>query len=290
VILQIGELMLQSGKPLLRMWRTDVAVGTRPYTKHAHTRFEITVVDRGRGEYSTEKAVYPMEAGDVFVFSANEIHCITACSEEMLLTNLHFEPRYLTGEQDNWAEENLMNLCFSHAPDFENRIPAERAQVIRGNQERIKEEFEKGQAMHPIAVKAHLNLMLVDLFRNQGYCANNPGSVRPCSFDMVAVCDYISQHLCERITLDALAQIVHLSPNYFSHLFKALNGISLWDYITARRVERAVGLICGGKGITMLQIALECGFNSTVHFNKAFKKHTGLTPGQLRRNPELLSH
>ena len=104
------------------------------------------------------------------------------------------------------------------------------------------------------------------------------------------VYDYVNQHLCERITLQAVAELVHLSPNYFSHLFKASSGISLWDYITARRVERAVGLICSNSTLTVLQIALDCGFNSTVHFNKAFKKHTGLTPNQLRKNPDLLSH
>lgn len=291
MIQEIGQLMLQSGKPLLRMWSTDVAVGERPYTKHAHTRFEITVVNSGQGRYTTERAVYPMEPGDVFVFAANEIHCITACTQAgMRITNLHFEPRYLAGQQEGFAEEKLMDLCFSHAPDFQNRIPAERAQVIRQNHLLIKQELEAGQALCSVAVKTYLNLLLLDLFRNQGYCADPGKSPRACPFDMVAVYDYVNQNLCEKITLQDLAELVHLSPNYFCHLFKAYNGISLWDYITARRVERAVGLLCGNSGLTILSIALQCGFNNTVHFNKAFKKHTGLTPGQLRKNPELLAH
>jgi len=38
----------------------------------------------------------------------------------------------------------------------------------------------------------------------------------------------------------------------------------------------------------MLDIALRCGFNNTVNFNKAFKKHKGITPSQLRKDPKLL--
>ena len=272
-------------KNILRMWSTDVPVGTRPFLPHAHARFEIALVDSGQGEYTTERAVYSMEPGDVFVFCANEIHCITASGEEPLrITNLQFEPNCFAGEPD---AEHFIRLCFSHGQDFENRIPAERALHLREKFLQMKAELEGEPTLYTNAVKAYLHLMLVELFRNHAYC---PPAPNPCPFDMLAVHDYVSRHLCEKITLQQLADLVHLSPNYFSYLFKTVNGISLWDYITAQRVERAVGLICGNSTLTMLEIALDCGFNSTVHFHKAFKKHTGLTPGQLRKNPELLAH
>lgn len=285
MIQEIGILTGHGAKNILRMWSTDVPIGTRPFLPHAHARFEIALVDSGRGEYTTEKAVYPMEPGDVFVFCANEIHCITAAKEEPLhITNLQFEPSCFAGEPD---AEHFVNLCFSHGPDFENRILAERAQVLRKKLLQMKEELEAEPSLYAGAVKAYLHLILVELFRNHGYCPPTP---RPCPFDMLTVHNYVNQHLCDKITLQEVAALVHLSPNYFSHLFKAINGLSLWDYITARRVERAVGLIYSNSALTILEIALDCGFNSTVHFHKAFKKHTGLTPGQLRKNPELLSH
>lgn len=285
MIQEIGILTGHGAKELLRMWRTDVPVGTRPFRRHAHTRFEIALVISGRGEYTTEQAVYPMEPGDIFVFCANEVHCITACKDAPLhITNLQFEPDCFAGAPDT---EPFVRLCFSHGSDFKNRIPAERAQTLQETFRQIQTELENNRLLHAAAVKAYLHLMLVELFRNHHYCPHTPKS---CPFDMLVVYDYVNQHLCERITLQAVAELVHLSPNYFSHLFKASSGISLWDYITARRVERAVGLICGNSTLTVLQIALDCGFNSTVHFNKAFKKHTGLTPNQLRKNPDLLSH
>ena len=40
----------------------------------------------------------------------------------------------------------------------------------------------------------------------------------------------------------------------------------------------------------MAEIATRCGFNNTVNFNKAFRKHKGITPSALRQNPKLLAH
>lgn len=281
----IGELLLGNGTPLLKMWTIDVDARERPFVKHSHTRFEITVVNRGRGEYTTENAVYPMSEGDVFVFSSNEIHCITATDGDLSITNLHFEPRYLSDDFSN----GYINFCFYHSPEFSNRIPSSDAEDIRRHHDMIREELTRADTDYPVAVKAHLDLMLIELLRNHRYLsvAENKNTSR----HILAVCDYVDAHLDSDITLRELADTAGLSPNYLSHIFKEFNGVSLWDYVTAKRIERAVHLIrTSDKGTTMLDIALQCGFNNTVNFNKAFKKQKGITPGELRKDPNLLSH
>lgn len=281
----IGELLLENGAPLLKMWTIDVDLKQRPYVKHSHTRFEITVVNGGRGVYTTENAVYPMEEGDVFVFSSNEIHCITETDGELSITNLHFEPRYLSDDFSN----GYMNFCFYHSMDFSNRIPSEKAEKLRFHHDMIREELSGGETGCQVAVKAHLDLMLIDLLRNHNYLS--VADKKNTSYDILNVCNFIDKHLDEELTLKELSDIAGLTPNYFSHIFKEMNGISLWDYITVKRIERAVHLIrTAGRGTTMLDIALFCGFNNTVNFNKAFKKYKGITPGELRRCPDILSH
>ncbi|MBE6650262.1 MAG: helix-turn-helix domain-containing protein [Ruminococcaceae bacterium] len=281
----IGELLLENGVPLLKMWTIDVDLKQRPYVKHSHTRFEITVVNGGSGVYTTESAVYPMEEGDVFVFSSNEIHCITETDGELSITNLHFEPRYLSDDFSN----SYVNFCFYHSPEFSNRILSDRAETLRFHHNTIKEELLGGESNYSVAVKAHLDLMLIDLLRNHSYLS--VADKKNSSQDILNVCNFIDKHLDEELTLKGLSDIAGLSPNYFSHIFKEMNGISLWDYITVKRVEKAVHLIrTSGRGTTMLDIALLCGFNNTVNFNKAFKKYKGITPGELKRCPDILSH
>jgi len=227
----------------------------------------------------------------VFVFSSNEAHCITSCGKEGLrITNLHFEPRYLNHKQAFSSEDSFMDFCFSHSPEFENRIPAAKAESIRFNHNMIKEEFLRGDDLHPTAIKSYLYLILIDLLRNHHYRTQSKSENHNCTFSMLSVYDYIEQHLSEDITLQKLADLVHLSPNYFSHLFKQLNGISLWEYITAKRIEKSVRLILSRESLSITEIATKCGFNNTVNFNKAFKKQKGMTPSELRKNPGLHFH
>lgn len=290
MIHEIGEMFLQSGQPLLKMWSIDVDSQSRPYVKHSHTRFEITVVNHGSGKYTTERNVYPMEPGDVFIFSSNEFHCITQTGPKGLsITNLHFEPRYLSHEFAESYGDSYLNFCFYHSEEFENRIPADKAEILRHHHTMIKKEFLSQNEQYPLAIQSHMHLMLIDLLRNHQY--RNVDEHKNTVLDILSVYDYIDQHLCENLTLAKLANIAGVSPNYFSHIFKQLNGITLWEYITAKRIEKASRLLrLKDCTLTMLDIALDCGFNNTVNFNKAFKKQKGITPSELRKNPKLFSH
>ncbi len=82
---------------------------------------------------------------------------------------------------------------------------------------------------------------------------------------------YIDRHLSENIRLADLAAIAHVSPAYFSTLFKRLNGLSPIEYIVHKRIQLAVEEICTTtKSLT--EIAMDCGFNNSTNFYKAFRK------------------
>lgn len=286
----IGEILFDNNMPLIKMWNVSVSPGQRPYWKHSHTRFEITVVASGGGEYTVENQVYPMREGDVFVFSSNEEHCITKVSQEGLtITNLHFEPRYLE-KSASIGEDSFIELCFSHSDKFKNRIPSSEAEYIRTCHNNIKEEFIKKEKEYSVSIRANLNLLIINLLRHHNYEAHETYDKKSNLKNILSVFDYIDKNFAENLTLNELAEVAGLTPNYLSFLFKKLNGISLWDYITAKRTEKAAALIVSGSAQTFLDIATECGFNNTANFNKAFKKHKGLTPSELKKNPKLLYH
>ncbi|MCD9022574.1 AraC family transcriptional regulator [Cohnella silvisoli] len=94
--------------------------------------------------------------------------------------------------------------------------------------------------------------------------------------------DYMEDHLCERMELDRIAEAAYMSlPNLY-RVFYALTGHPLVEYIRKRRINRAaVGLRHLDSPI--LDIALECGFDSYRTFAAVFKKNTGMTPGMYRK-------
>ena len=88
---------------------------------------------------------------------------------------------------------------------------------------------------------------------------------------------YIHQHLSDSITLKELADVAHLTPTYFSSLFKKFNGVSPWKYITIKRVELAISLL-RTTSLSKLEIAERCGFSSSSNFYTAFAAVTGKNP------------
>ena len=95
---------------------------------------------------------------------------------------------------------------------------------------------------------------------------------------MLEILDYIDTHITSDISLSRLASRTGLTESSFSRRFSRLNGISFKQYVIAKRIARAVMLL-RTTNMKMVNIALECGFNNTASFYKAFKKVTNLNPG-----------
>ncbi|WMT42127.1 AraC family transcriptional regulator [Paenibacillus sp. D2_2] len=92
---------------------------------------------------------------------------------------------------------------------------------------------------------------------------------------------YISDHLYEDITLEQLAGLSFLSPNYLSSMFKKKVGVSISEYIQRERIHEAMKLLT----LTQYPISDICSwlnFHDQSYFIKVFKKFTGMTPRQYR--------
>jgi AraC family transcriptional regulator len=95
--------------------------------------------------------------------------------------------------------------------------------------------------------------------------------------------DYIHEHLSENITLDDLASSVALSRYHFARRFRVSTGTTPHDYVLQQRVARAQTLLTR-TNYPLLDIAVTCGFADQSHFNRVFKKHTGVPPGHYRKH------
>ncbi|MCC4212028.1 helix-turn-helix domain-containing protein [Leeuwenhoekiella parthenopeia] len=89
-------------------------------------------------------------------------------------------------------------------------------------------------------------------------------------------------HTNPRLTLSDLALELNTNRNRISEVINQGFGLNFNEYINARRIETVLDKLKSGEHLekTLLGIALDCGFNSKSTFNRAFKKHTKLTPQQ----------
>jgi AraC-like DNA-binding protein len=125
--------------------------------------------------------------------------------------------------------------------------------------------------------------LLVGLHRAAGRPASTPSLVvAPRHRAAVeAVQRHIHAHLAEELDLATLAALAHISPFHFSRLFRAVTGLPPHRYLRRARLEGAEQLLSDGDA-TITAIANQVGFSSVSHFIVAFRRHTGLAPGQYR--------
>ena len=84
-------------------------------------------------------------------------------------------------------------------------------------------------------------------------------------------------------TVKYFADKVCLSPNYFGDLIKKQTGVSAQEYVQGKIVDLAKSMLLGTEK-TITEISYDLGFQYSQHFNRVFKKNTGLTPSAYRRN------
>lgn len=92
--------------------------------------------------------------------------------------------------------------------------------------------------------------------------------------------DYIKSRLSEDITVGECAAHVHLSSSYFSSLFKKVTGMTVTQYTTAERIQKAKVLLV--EGMPVQDVASAVGYEERRYFSEMFKKITGQTPSEFR--------
>ncbi len=96
---------------------------------------------------------------------------------------------------------------------------------------------------------------------------------------------YIKDNYREKIYLSDLAEQTNLNEQYFCRLFKKAIGHSPMEYINEYRIKQTRRLL-EETNLSVTEICLECGYNNLGNFLREFRKYTGTTPLQYRKNAE----
>jgi AraC family transcriptional regulator len=165
-------------------------------------------------------------------------------------------------------------------PKFHTRDPQLEAIAMM-----LLTELQQDNLGSKLYIDSLTNILAVHLLRQ--YSASRPslssykGGLS--QHQLRQVLDYINDHLDRDIKLTDLAALLDMSQFHFSHQFKQAIGTSPYQYLLQQRVERAKQLLKQTEQ-SIMDIALDCGFNSHSHLSKQFRQLTGVTPKAYRAN------
>lgn len=157
----------------------------------------------------------------------------------------------------------------------------------------IRRVFQRLAALPPIGQAdglqvASLVLQLISLARQMTAAEMRTGDTLTHSHRamLISTEDYIRSHLAEDLTLERLSGRAKFSPSHFHRIFTAYFGKPPHDFILSCRIEAAQAGLRSDR-CSLIELAAACGFSSQSHFSAQFKKATGQTPLQYRK--EMLS-
>ena len=95
--------------------------------------------------------------------------------------------------------------------------------------------------------------------------------------------DFIERNLTDELDIEVIAAKAALSPFYYQRIFGALCGVTVGEYIRARRMTLAAQEL-SRKDMKVIDVAVKYGYDSPDSFTKAFQKFHGITPSQARES------
>jgi AraC family transcriptional regulator len=148
----------------------------------------------------------------------------------------------------------------------------------------VDAELRAGGLGGPLLAESLATILCVHLIRHitgpRQRTASADGVLPGCKLQRVI--EYIMENLDGSPTLERMAAVAHLSPYHFARQFRAATGLAPYQYVIARRVERAQQLLRQEDELVLAEVAFRAGFSDQSHFSSHFKRIVGVTPRQFR--------
>lgn len=249
---------------------------------HYHNFYEVIYVLEGEYSSLLENQTYHLKKGDFLLIDANVMHKYHYIekkhdsSQRIILWITKATLEQLSDHQmDLTACFRSHNYCAYHFPAYyEDMLRSYlmklvMSELIEGQFPGAKEVMDRG---YLTLFFSYLNILCSTgeyLFKEE----------ETISHPLVkTVSSYIDKNIQFPISLDELANEVHMSKYHFLRKFKELTGVTVHSFITNKRLINAVAGLKAGKSIT--QVYQENGFSDYSSFLRNFKKTFGVSPGK----------
>jgi AraC-like DNA-binding protein len=246
---------------------------------HRHEGCELVWVQQGQGRCITHRRTKSFSPGQALLIDATRDHAVQVHGRQFVRSVVQFDPDILSPHLVRydafWRDLQTYSM-------LKAEFCAAAHARVSGWFDALFAALGEAQRGGDAAITAYLQLILVEFDRHRGRCTCG---VQPAGMANPhvpgAVLWYVENHLADAVTLDELARMLAISPRHLERRFKEATGASLKAFWTEKRMEQAaVVLRAGSAGVA--EAARLVGYASPHAFSRAFKRHFGVPPSELR--------
>lgn len=262
---------------------------------HRHIEIQVTLIVKGEGTLIVGNYTQQFNAGDIYIIGANQPHMFKG------------DPAYLEsmkGEKIHaihlFFDQKAMNILFQ-LPEFDLV-----EKFMNGTAGSLQMSADKTEWVHQYIVKIARSNGLEKLLKfafllkyfathDLGWKCLSTGHEKYAYSElegmrMSDVFKYTLENFSEDISLAKIASIANMTTHSFCKYFKKHTRKTYLSFLNEVRINEGCKQILNGKTAPIAMIAYGIGFNSTITFNRVFKKITGLSPSQYISKYKMKGH
>lgn len=249
---------------------------------HIHPEIELVYLEDGSGKRQVGEHISYFSSGELILIGSN-------------LAHNGYADRLFNKEKECVIQmrEKLLDTSFKHIPEMGHihflLMRAKKGISFQGNIKRLVGERMKDMLfMTPFERLIQLLRILDKLAKWEEYELLNietPVIVvnRHDSERLNTIFDYVRQNFQQEIPLADVASHINMTVPAFCRYFKKHTNLTFTQYVNKVRIVHACKLL-NEETMSIAEVSFECGFNNFSHFNRHFKKITGKSPSQYRKD------
>ncbi len=257
---------------------------------HVHCAVEILYIAKGVFRVDVDSERKFAKEGDIVLFASNSVHSVYHTENKpgkyfvlKLTPNILF--RVFKGKEYDdciqpFTKRQKGNRIIFQKHEISNVITTAISEMI-------SEYTKNGEFMYT-ALKLKAFELLFSIYRDFFYTSESNkysqfGPSREIRTIIYESVEYINNNYASNITPFQCAKSANLSYNYYNKMFHAIIGRGFKEYLTSIRLATAYNALVS-TDLSVTDIAIGCGYNSTAYFIAEFKKVYGATPGEARKS------
>lgn len=252
------------------------------YYDDAHCILQIT---SGDVAVSVGTEVVEASAGDFIYVPPTLVFRVESIGSPASIRGLAFERSLVVGEMDNFDSEIFYMFFVQSCTRI---VTFKKGHPIYENlsyyMTEAYEEYISKDVCYRLPVRANIYLLVSSVLR---YYASARGEMDRMIYHNVLrlrpVIEYLTEHYGEKTYIETLSDMVALSPDYFTKMFKDSIGKTPIDYINGIKVNHSLRLLTM-TDTPVNEIADQVGFSGPNYFHKIFKAYMNTSPLAYRKS------
>lgn len=252
---------------------------------HWHAQLEINFVIRGAVDYQMHGYAVRLEPGSLALFWGGLPHQVVDTSSDPEYIAFHLPLVNFFRLRLPYAIQHRVihgATLVSVAPDAGDFYSFNRWSDYMRSDDAAKTSHAVDELLLRIERIPFEPYSLIDA---SGASATTVDHADPAPFGRVRhICDFIADNFRQDIDASDIAVSADLHPKYAMSIFRRSTGMTLNEYVNLLRLSYAQAMLINDGEANVLRVAMESGFGSLSAFNKSFRKISGKSPSDFRRN------